>query len=325
MMVLSDARVNRWLPRRNVRRCVVLAVVLILSSMASPASARQRTVAITIDDLPANSTRADIVVHRSITERLLATLVQENIPAIGFVIEGHLEADGRTDSARVDLLRQWLDAGMDLGNHSFSHRSLNQVALESYEADVLRGERTIRRLLMARGKSLTWYRHPMLHTGRSMAVKADFARFLEAHDYRIAPVTIDNQEWIFARAYDVALDRCDRDLAGRIAAAYLPYMDSIVGYYERQSIALLGREPAQILLLHANRLNAEYLDDLIGIMRRRGYRFVSLEDAMRDPAYARPDTYTGPAGITWLHRWALAEGWTGSDFAGEPDVPAFVS
>jgi hypothetical protein len=234
-------------------------------------------------------------------------------------------ADGRTDSARVDLLRQWLDAGMDLGNHSFSHRSLNQVALESYEADVLRGERTIRRLLMARGKSLTWYRHPMLHTGRSMAVKADFARFLEAHDYRIAPVTIDNQEWIFARAYDVALDRGDRDLAGRIAAAYLPYMDSIVGYYERQSMALLGREPAQILLLHANRLNAEYLDDLIGIMRRRGYRFVSLEDAMRDPAYARPDTYTGPAGITWLHRWALAEGWTGSDFAGEPDVPAFVS
>jgi len=39
-------------------------------------------------------------------------------------------------------------------------------------------------------------------------------------------VTIDNQEWVFARAYDVALDRRDVPSAEAVLAAYLGYMDS---------------------------------------------------------------------------------------------------
>lgn len=323
-MVLRCVRVNR-LPARGRRPLLLLpGSALVLAVLADPAFA-QRSVAITIDDLPAVSTQRNITVHTAITEQLLATLVRERVPAIGFVVEGHLETDGRVETARVALLERWLDAGMELGNHSFSHRSMNQTPLATYQADVLRGERVTRGLLRSRGMSLTWYRHPMLHTGRSAEAKVAFNRFLGEHGYRIAPITIDNQEWIFARAYDVALDRGDSALVRRIADAYLPYMDSIFGYYEAQSRALLEREPAQILLLHANRLNAEYLDELIVMMRRRGYGMVSLSEAMRDPVYQRPDTYTGPAGITWLHRWAMAEGWRGTDFAGEPEVPAFVS
>jgi hypothetical protein len=87
----------------------------------------------------------------------------------------------------------------------------------------------------------------------------------------------------------------------------------------------VGYELPQILLLHANRLNAMCLDRLFAMMQRRGYRYITLEQAMRDPAYARGDIYTGPAGITWLHRWALTDGRDRSIFAGEPDVPAFIS
>jgi peptidoglycan/xylan/chitin deacetylase (PgdA/CDA1 family) len=289
------------------------------------ALAQTRTVAITIDDLPATSTRRDIATHRAITDRLLAVLVRERVPAIGFVIENGLRSDGRLDSTRIALLERWLDAGMALGNHSFSHRSLNQTPLEEYQQDVLRGEQVIRPLVEERGGSLVWFRHPMLHTGRTLETKQSFARFLAGRGYRIAPVTIDNQEWIFARAYDRALDRGDEVAARRIANAYVPYMDTVFGYYEAQSRTLLGREPHQILLLHANLLNADYLDEVLAMMRRRGYSFITLEAALEDPAYTRPDAYTGPAGITWLHRWAIAEGWKGEDFAGEPAVPAFVS
>ena len=62
-----------------------------------------------------------------------------------------------------------------------------------------------------------------------------FERFLDANGYRVAPVTIDNQEWIFARAYDHARARSDDASAVRIGDAYLVYMDSITGYYEAQS------------------------------------------------------------------------------------------
>ena len=38
-------------------------------------------------------------------------------------------------------------------------------------------------------------------------------------------------------------------------------------------------------------------------LRARGYRFVTLEEALADPAYDTPDEYVGPTGISWLHRW----------------------
>ena len=33
-----------------------------------------------------------------------------------------------------------------------------------------------------------------------------------------------------------------------------------------------------------------------------GFRFVSLEEALNDPAFAREDVYTGPKGLSWLYR-----------------------
>ena len=283
-----------------------------------------RSVAVTFDDLPAVSTRRDIAVQSAITDALLTTLVRQGVPATGFVIEGSLAVDGQPDPARVALLERWLDAGMALGNHTFSHHSLHQTPLDTYQEDVVRGEAVTRALLAQRGQTLEWFRHPMLHTGRDLDTKRLFAEFLNRHGYRIAPVTIDNSDWIFARAWDRAFDRGDSAAARRIGEAYVPYMDTVFGYYEQQSRMLLGREPPQILLLHANRINAHLLEDMIAMMRRRGYRFIALESAFADPAYRRRDEYIGPAGITWLHRWAIAAGWKGTDFRGEPQVPQFV-
>ena len=148
--------------------------------------------------------------------------------------------------------------------------------------------------------------------------------FLARHGYRVAPVTIDNQEWIYARAYDHALVRRDRGLADRIASAYVTYMDSVVAYYEAQSRALVQREIPQILLLHANRLNADTTDLLIEMLRARGYRFIDLDEALEDPVFGLPDEFVGAGGITWIHRWALTRGVPSSFFDGEPSADPFV-
>ena len=113
--------------------------------------------------------------------------------------------------------------------------------------------------------------------------------------------------------------------AGRVVEEYLRYMERVVAYYEQQSRALLGREIPQVLLLHANALNAVALDPLLDMLERRGYDFITLERAQRDPAFDLPDTYTGAGGITWLHRWALTMGKRGSFFAGEPEVPEWIA
>jgi hypothetical protein len=95
-------------------------------------------------------------------------------------------------------------------------------------------------------------------------------------------------------------------------------------YYEQQSQALLGYALPQTLLLHANELNAEVYAELIAGIKRRGYRFVTLEDAMRDPAYAREDGYHSRYGPSWLHRWAMAEKKPRTFYDGEPVVPKWV-
>ena len=267
----------------------------------------------------------DLASSRTITAKLLTAITAHRIPAVGFVNEGKLRGgDGGVDAKRVDLLRMWLDAGLELGNHTYAHLDLNRTPLPAFEEDVLRGEAVTRPLLRARGMTLRFFRHPFLHTGRDLDTKRQFEAFLATHGYRVAPVTIDNDEYIFAAAYDRASARGDRDLMRRVAEAYIPYMEAKLEFFERNSRDLAGYEMRQILLLHANPMNAEHFGALARVIERRGYRFITLDRALEDAAYESPDTYVGSGGITWLHRWALTKG-VGKDFcAGEPTVPAFV-
>src|SRR5205085_11641924 len=87
-------------------------------------------------------------------------------------------------------------------------------------------------------------------------------------------------------------------------AAYVDYMTEALTRSERQSNALFGREIPQILLLHANVLNADHFGEIARMLQARGYRFVPIERAMEDPAYRTPDRYYGPDGLSWLGRWA---------------------
>jgi hypothetical protein len=128
------------------------------------------------------------------------------------------------------------------------------------------------------------------HDRASSTVKGEVGQFLEAAGYIVAPVTIDSSEWMYAYAYDIALDRHDVALASRIAGLYIRYMSPVFDCYERLLRDLFQREPAQILLIHANRLHADYIDALTHMIRERGYSFISLQEALSDPAYLSTDT-----------------------------------
>jgi peptidoglycan/xylan/chitin deacetylase (PgdA/CDA1 family) len=266
------------------------------------------------------------------TERLVGVLARARVPVVGFVNSGKLWHDGTLVPARLDLLRAWRDAGFELGNHTASHVDRHTVPLAEYEADVVRGEGEIRTILEERApratpeerapRAMRWFRHPYLHTGRTLEEKRALEEFLSSRGYRVAPVTIDNSEWIFARAYQRALDAGDRTLASRVRTSYGPYMEAQFDYLERQSRALFGREIRQVLLVHANSLNADAFEALLVRLRRRGYSFISLDRALEDPAYASPDTFVGSGGITWLHRWTLSSG--ARPLPGEPQPEEFV-
>ena len=302
----------------------LIAVLLAVSGVPAPPPQPVRAIAVTIDDLPTASVLGeDLDRAQRTTAALLAALTRQKIPAIGFVNERKLGRDGVAEPARVALLQQWLDAGLDLGNHTFSHLDLHRVSLDAFKEDIVRGEPVTRGLLTAAGRRLTFFRHPFLHTGASAESRRGVDAFLEERGYTVAPVTIDNYDYVFAAAYDRTLARGDVLEPRRIETVYLDYMETVVAYYEQQSTVIVGREIPQTLLLHAHALNGATLDRLAERLRQRGYRFSPLAEALKDPAYGSRDEYYGPAGISWFHRWALTAGKRGI-FAGEPVVPDWI-
>jgi len=192
---------------------------------------------------------------------------------------------------------------------------INTVSLDAYTADVLKGEQPLRDVLAAHGQSLKYYRHPYLHVGASPEAKKGLASFLADRGYTVAPVTLDNADYAFAAAYVKVETR------SRVRREYVPYIESTVEFFESRSVEVVGREFPQILLIHANQLNADLIPELLAMFERRGYRFVTLDEALSDPAYRQAESYTGKGGFSWIHRWSREKGLPNK---GEPEAPAWV-
>jgi len=306
----------KWL-----RKLPVFVLGMLCCALSFAAEKPDRAVAITIDDLPAAS--ADHMQASTITEmtaKLLGTLRDQKVPVVGFVNEKKLYKLGEVDE-RINALKMWLDYGFELGNHTFSHASLNKTPLPAWEEEVIRGE-TVTSMLMAEHKmKLRYFRHPYLDTGRDLETRRKAEEFLAQRGYRIAPITLDAWDWMYATVYEDAKKRGDTALQKKLADSYLEYSNQVFAYAEQLSTRLLGYESKQILLIHANQLEADHIGELFDVFRKRGYRFITLEEALSDSAYGLPDTYLGEEGTGWLDHWAIT---MGKIPQGEPQFPQWV-
>ena len=145
------------------------------------------------------------------TTKLLTTLRDQKIPVVGFVNERKLYKFGEVDD-RIKALRMWLDYGFELGNHTYSHSSLNQVGLQAWEDDIVQGETVTKLLLAEHNMKLRYFRHPYLDTGRDLQTRRQAEAFLANRGYRIAPVTLDAWDWMYAGVYEDAKKRGDTAL-----------------------------------------------------------------------------------------------------------------
>ena len=282
---------------------VLAAAVGLLCAQGAP----PREIAITIDDLPAagmGMSGAQIV---EMTSKLLGTLRDQKVPAVGFVNEKKLYKFGEVDD-RIKALAMWPEYGFELGNHTFSHASLNRITLKDWEEEVVRGETVTTMLLNQHHMTLRYFRHPYLDTGRDLETRRQAEAFLVSRGYRIAPITMDAWDWMYASVYEDARKRGDSALQQQLVSSYLSYTGQVFDYYEKFSKELLGYEPKQILLLHGNWLEADHIGELLDLLRKRGYKFLSLQDALGDAAYSMPDEYVGEEGTNWIDHWAITRG-----------------
>jgi peptidoglycan/xylan/chitin deacetylase (PgdA/CDA1 family) len=307
-----------------------LLMLLVMLGFPIGATGQTLTVALTFDDLPlADAGSADmspaerVATAQAVNRDILAGLRRHHAPAIAFVNEKKVIADGATDKNR-EVLRQWIVGGNELGNHTFSHADLSKMSADEFEEEIVDGEASVKALMAEAGKRLRYLRFPFNHTGDTAEKQLTVSDFLKQHQYEVATCTIDNSDWVFARTYRVMHTKSDSPSMRRLRAAYLAYTEQEINYYSQLDRQIFGREIPHVMLLHANRLNADTIDGLLKIFERLNYKFVTLSQAQSDPAYRTPDTFVTAEGWMWGYRWARELN-IKVDGRLEPEVPAWIT
>jgi peptidoglycan/xylan/chitin deacetylase (PgdA/CDA1 family) len=113
------------------------------------------------------------------TDAILAELKSAGVKATFFMI-------GSAVRRRPEVAKRVLAAGMEIGNHSLSHRSLGRASIKTIGSQVRGGSNTIRRVLGIRAR---WFRPP--GGSWSSAVKREVKKRHE----RFVLWTVDPRDW----------------------------------------------------------------------------------------------------------------------------------
>jgi peptidoglycan/xylan/chitin deacetylase (PgdA/CDA1 family) len=252
-------------------------------------------VAITMDDF--NWQNAVYQTASDRNQSILTTLDRHSIKAALFVIGRNVE-----DDEGKRLLKQWNDAGHLIGNHTYSHQSLNapSMKVETYTDDIARAETALKGF----SRFQKYFRFPMLKEGDTEAKRDGVRAFLTKNGYRTGHVTIDTSDWVITSRLS---DRVTKDPSADVKPYrdfYLAHMWDRAQYYDELSRRVLGRPVKHTLLIHYNLLNGLFLNDLIEMFKSKGWRLTDAEDAFKDPVFSEKPNVL-PAGESII--WALAK------------------
>ncbi len=261
---------------------------------------KERTkISITIDDVP-NTKKFQEDGYRSL---LLETLDSLNIPIAIFINEGLIYRTNDT-VRNLMLLEEWATRNfVTLGNHTFSHLRYSDVTFDEFKKDVEKGEIISRQLANKFIKTLEIFRFPYNDLGLDSIHKAKIDSFLTSRAYKIAPFTVESSDWMFNAVYEHYISNSEYEQAAKIGTLYVSQTIEFVHFFDSLSQAVYGRNVNQIYLCHDNSINAKYLKEIIVALESEDYEFVSIEDAIKDPAYNQSNVYYKKWGISWFYRW----------------------
>jgi peptidoglycan/xylan/chitin deacetylase (PgdA/CDA1 family) len=257
-----------------VKRRAILAAAL----LASPAAARD--IAFTFDDLPSHSALPPGTTRLRIAQDVITALKAAGVPSVyGFVNGYQLAAEPESEA----VLSTWRSAGFPLGNHGWAHQGLSKVDEAIFEGDIVKTEGLVKPLMA--GKDWRWYRFPFLDEAANDPAKRAVSRaYLAAHGYRIAAVTASFNDYAFNEPYARCVAKGDTAAIADLERSYLDAAANSIRLSQAAEKAQFGRTPPDILLMHLGAFDARMMPRLLALYRQHGFRFVSLQQAAKDPA-----------------------------------------
>lgn len=257
---------NRLLFKKTL---LMIGLLLCLTTTVTQA---QRLVAITIDDLPFVGESKNFHLNK-----IIETLKANGVPVTGFVIASEVTENN------MPMLQKFRDAGFGVGNHTLTHANLNRMDTQAYIDEIKQADKILKPVL-TRPK---YFRFPYLVVGQGEK-KERVMNYLALKHYHVAPITIDSRDFVFNQLLMSVPEKERRFFMGVLKPCYIDFIWEQTLKAEEHNRVIHKPDQPQILLIHANLLNAYALEDIINLYRQNGYHFVSLDDAL----------YTAPPGKT---------------------------
>ena len=298
---------------------LILALVLGLFSQAtdSPVNAqtklnngKERKMAVGFVSIPPLDRMENPPKDADATMRLLVEkLKAHRVPAIGFVQGAQISDGEKMYPVRAEIVRTWRDAGFEIGIGGYKHIWFHNTPFDEYVANVEKNETITKKILAEKSLPLRYFSYPFLNNGKTLEDKNRFENWLTTRGLRSVKYTFDNSEWVYSFAYDMARKDNDVNTMKEIRADYLDYMTRMTEHYEAYSTEMFGRDIAQTLVLTPSRLITDTADEFFGMLAKRGYKFVSMDEAQADEAYQTKEAVIETqSGISWFERWQMAQG-----------------
>ena len=254
------------------------SLMSLLLLAAATASAQQ--MAITFDDLPAHGEKPAGMTRLDIASSILDTIRREHLPAVyGFVNGVRIEQDPAAES----VLKAWRDAGQPLANHTWSHPNLDTMTPEAFEADILKNEPLLEKYMA--GQDWHWLRYPFLHEGDTVEKRRVVEAWLNEHHYQTAEVSMDFEDYLWNSPYARCLAKGDTAAIQKLHDSYLATADQYLTLFRTLSKTLYGRDVKYVLLMHVGAFDAKMFPELLALYRTRGFSFITLPEAIKDPIY----------------------------------------
>lgn len=291
-------------PWRARLAALIRAVCMLTLLLGAAAVQADKRIALSFDDVPRDAgaffspdQRSRLILRHLRTERVP--------PVVFFVVPGQIGHDDGAGGAR--RIAAYVAAGNVIANHTFSHPHLADMTAAAYLADVDRAGRW----LHGRRGYRPWFRYPYLEEGGTDRAKRDDVRAgLARRGLTNGYVTAESSDWNLD-ALTVAAAAAHRPIDRRaLGQLYVRWHVEAADFADRLMQQAIGRQPAQVLLLHETDLAALYIGDLVRALRADGWTVISADEAYADPlSRLNPD-------------WAVANGTLTEMLARQKGLPA---
>jgi peptidoglycan-N-acetylglucosamine deacetylase len=283
--------------KRTFSFFILVACALLLSQALVA-----QEVALTFDDLPAHGPVPPGLTRVGIIKAILKDLKAAQAPKVyGFTNAGKLE----TVPADMEVLKLWRAGGFPLGNHTYTHPSLNKISVKDFEQNIQQNEAVLKSLMD--GEDWHWLRYPFLDEGDTVEKRREVRTYLRDHGYRIAQVTLDFQDWAWNSPYARCLAKKDEKSIEQLKTMYVNTASEFLDLGPKLANLVYGRDIKHVLLLHVGGFETVMLPRLMELLKQRGYKLITLPEAESDVAYKSDPDIVLTEGGTLLEQMIVAK------------------